>query len=372
MKRVSELDTYRGLAAVAIVFFHYSHATPAYAALGYASGVALELFFVLSGYLITSIILKYLDGPFLLPFYARRALRIFPAYFLVVGLFTLIVLLRPGLGSIHALPWYLTFSQFTPHYWGAPFHELAYYLEPTWSVAVEQQFYIFWPLILWAFGRRALAPMAIACLVISPLARMAGYHPWLLLTHADGFAMGGLLAGIIRDSEAAKATRSLVPGLVALGLTSLGGLVACSISTGQPFLSQLGGRWAWIHVSLVSAMFASLLGLTIVFSGSAVLAPLRARWLIYLGTISYGIYLYHLPSLAISLFISSRMGLPSPITLCVIAPSITLLAAAISWRFLEEPILSYSHRFPYGSARASRASRVNQGADPMPGLTASR
>src|SRR5438552_894440 len=112
--RVVELDALRGLAAVAVVAYHYSRETPWLDRGLYAGLIGLDLFFVLSGFLISSIILGHGGPGFLRSFYARRALRIWPAYYLLIVGMALVVAIDPEVGTLRGLPSYLTFTQNLP------------------------------------------------------------------------------------------------------------------------------------------------------------------------------------------------------------------------------------------------------------------
>ncbi len=150
MPRIKELDSVRGLAALAIVFFHLWF--PQVVVLG----LGVNLFFVLSGYLITTIILGHTLNPrFLISFYARRGLRIWPIYYLSLAGLVLLFQLLPLSGDLSEWPSYLTYIQGLSHYWSGrePTFPLAF--QHTWSLAIEEQFYLFWPMLIGLVGRRA-------------------------------------------------------------------------------------------------------------------------------------------------------------------------------------------------------------------------
>ena len=161
--RIPELDALRGAAALAVVVFH---ANARWLRWGWAS---VDLFFVLSGYLITAIILRHGDRPgFLACFYARRALRIWPLYFLAVGL---VAAASPWLAlppDWAALPYTLTFTQGVPEYWtGSATPGFSPYLGHAWTLAVEEQFYLIWPALLLAVGRARVIPLAMGIAAVS-------------------------------------------------------------------------------------------------------------------------------------------------------------------------------------------------------------
>ena len=146
--RIPELDAVRGLAAVAIVLFHWRFHWP-------FLRTAVDLFFVLSGFLITSILLRTGESPHAFrTFYARRALRIFPIYYLTFAIFLAINPFAPRPHPIAALPYFLTYTQFIQGYWGQTIPPFSRAFGHTWTLAIEEQFYLFWPLVAWAVGRR--------------------------------------------------------------------------------------------------------------------------------------------------------------------------------------------------------------------------
>ncbi|MDR3637440.1 MAG: acyltransferase [Isosphaeraceae bacterium] len=159
VERIPELDGVRGLAVVAIVIFHGS---PQRLPGGWA---AVDLFFVLSGFLITSIIIKHGGAPgFLKAFYVRRGLRILPIYYLAVLAVAGVRLLIPRRIRWAGLPYTLTCTQFIALRAFKDMPEYCPYLCHTWTLAIEEQFYLIWPLALIALGRRRVIPLAFACI----------------------------------------------------------------------------------------------------------------------------------------------------------------------------------------------------------------
>ncbi len=166
MQRVKELDSMRGLAAVAIVIYHLGlFKVP-------LLGWSIDFFFVLSGYLITSILLDNPPtGGFLISFYARRGLRIWPIYYLTLAA---VVLLNPIVakpGPLDGLPYYLTFTQNVTEYWSRGAPDFIWAFRHTWSLAVEEQYYIIWPALLLFVGRARLAPAAVFFVTLSVILR---------------------------------------------------------------------------------------------------------------------------------------------------------------------------------------------------------
>ena len=190
MRRIPELDALRGLSALLIVALHLGlgPTCPAFAR-------AVDLFFVLSGYLITATILEHRGPPASSGTSTpRRALRIWPIYYLALLGFAFVV--NPIRRRPHRLDglWaHLTYTQNLPYYWGDRIPPFSPWFRHTWTLAIEEQFYLLWPLLAMRAGRRWLAVAALA-LIAGPIAARTQWPPWLLLTRSDGFAFGALLA----------------------------------------------------------------------------------------------------------------------------------------------------------------------------------
>ncbi len=196
MRRVPELDALRGLAASVVLLFHLRPLSFFY---GWAG---VDLFFVLSGYLITSIILRHCDQPgFLIRFYARRSLRIWPIYYLALLVLVAINPMLPQPQPTTALPYYLTYTQNLWLYWTNATVPFLPEFDHTWTLALEEQFYVIWPaLVLWA-GRRRVVRLCLITVAIAYYSRTGflGWGPYserILIARCDGFALGGLLAAL--------------------------------------------------------------------------------------------------------------------------------------------------------------------------------
>jgi peptidoglycan/LPS O-acetylase OafA/YrhL len=338
MTRIPELDALRGLAALAIVAYHVA---PWRCPYGWA---AVDLFFVLSGYLITSIILRHNESrSFLYQFYARRALRIWPLYYLalLVGVAVNVVAL-PRPDPLAGLPYYLTYTQNVHRYWFAETPPFLPYFSHTWTLANEEQFYLFWPLLACAAGRRRLVPLAVLIVAVSVAARAAGLHWSLLLARCDGFALGGLLAAVLADRPRRR-LGAVRLACVPLGLASLGCLVAIAARGG---LAQAAAGMA-TTLLVVNLFCVSVLGLVVVHAGRPALAALRVRWLCYMGQISYGLYMYHFFLGFGARALDRRLGLGYPWWMPVAILLVSIAVSALSWELVERPILALKDRFRY-------------------------
>jgi peptidoglycan/LPS O-acetylase OafA/YrhL len=328
MRRIPQLD---GLRALAVGLVVIDHSVPWFA----GGGVGVNIFFVLSGYLITSLLLSEREktgGTRFGMFYMRRVLRLYPA--LAVMLVVTMVLGGVAVSSVLIAGSYTTnlFMTFG-------LNSVAPYGH-TWSLALEEQFYVLWPLLLPLFvraGRRASmtvlvvlavasatwAQLAVHTVVKDGVVSVAVFNP---LWQAHGLLIGCALAFAIRH-RAVRGSGVLVNvGLIA-GLVVA---VAASITVGR--------HWAagWNLVSELAAA-AAIAGMRDRAVGLA--RVLRWRPVVWVGERSYAIYLWHLPLIT---FASDR-GYGNKGILA--AWMLTVIAAALSWRFVERPFLRLKERF---------------------------
>ncbi len=336
--RIKELDGIRGLAAVAIVVFH---AQPDWLPLGWA---AVDLFFGLSGFLITSIVLKHGQSPgFLRQFYLRRGLRIWPIYYLtILGLIVLAHHL-PQRCNWSGFWYYLTYTQDVPLYWSNSAPRFHGYMNHTWSLAIEEQFYLLWPVLVLVCGPRRVPLLAIACVGLSVAGRSLGWPASLLLTRTDGLVLGGMLAAISHSGGLPRARAGwLVWSLALLGGSAVAVLAAALHLSCKDLAVSGPGLLA------INTVGVAVIGIAVTRSGAAWLAPLRWGVLTYLGKISYGLYLYHYVILRIS---AGRLRLWAPWEMPagrqVVTVLLCFLAASLSWVLIEQPILRLKRRFEY-------------------------
>src|SRR5262249_26323966 len=125
---------------------------------------------------------------------------------------------------------YLTFTQNVQRYWSGAVPPFNWYFLHTWSLALEEQFYLLWPALLCLAGRRRLIPLALGLVALAVCARAGGLHWWLLAARCDGFALGGLLAAILADR--ARWEHRLGPLQLGFGSVGLGalGLLAATLT----------------------------------------------------------------------------------------------------------------------------------------------
>ncbi len=340
MKKIPQLDAIRGL-TVLLVLIHNTDVYPSlHLGLIAANGwMGVDLFFVLSGFLITGILVDTKkSGGYFRNFYARRCLRIWPLYYsALLFMFVVVPLLRPSEAQT-------VFAARSSPWWAYPLF-LQNFLIPiptaatgllgvTWSLAVEEQFYLIWPLVVRFCSEAQLRRIAISVICISPALRFyLALHQVNIYSNTfcrlDGLMAGAFLATTIRSSSFV-ASRFVAPAWIAL-------LVSAPLAL---ILDTFHARW--IVFSLVALASVSFVYVGIFSKQRWLQALLGNQFLLYTGTISYGIYLLEKipPDLAKTFRLDQHPFLAFSITTAA-----TYILAAMSWNLLEKPFLRLKARF---------------------------
>jgi peptidoglycan/LPS O-acetylase OafA/YrhL len=350
-----ELDCLRFFAFFAVFIYHTLSDEPAYysarhvpfgtfiASAASAGRFGVDLFFLLSAYLITELLLRELEqfGKVDLgSFYLRRILRIWPLYFFGILIAVLLPLIDPG--EYFPLKYGLAFVLMSGNWlitFGLPAQSLMMSL---WSVSFEEQFYLLWSTFISRTRRaQSLLYASAVLLVTATLARLIllaharAVHSEVLiftntLTRLDPLALGIATAVLLRKRRIAFAW------ITRLALL----LTGCTLwlAAGHFYSLALSFMLLGYPAMAVGALliFLSVLG-----------SPLAPRWLRYLGKISYGLYVFH--DLALALSAKIMGGNVHSLRLFAIywllGLSMTILTAALSYRFLESPFLRLKERF---------------------------
>lgn len=312
--RMSQLDGLRTVAVGGVVLLHFN---PDSFIVRYVPvGLGVDLFFVLSGFLITWILLKGKPtSEFIVSFYLRRALRLFPLYYLVLA--GLLIVSNEVRGAWAYYAFYgVNFWVAINHRWGVATH--------FWSLAVEEQFYLIWPFAVLLLSRRTLSQLCIALIVAAPVFRLAMFiwgNPWagvLLPGCIDQLSCGALLA--LRRLPQLSARHAFIGGV------SVAAVIICG---------------SWGGMAGAAALHSSVLPFFYIVVGAAahgisgpVGQALSHQAVSYLGRISYGIYVIHL----IVLRAMPPLSELNHYVRFIIYVSITLALSAVSWHFYETPI----------------------------------
>ena len=397
MKYNKALDGFRGL-AVLLVFLLHMNVAP-------FGWIGVEMFFVLSGFLITSILLttKGLSpGHYLKRFYWRRTMRIWPLYFTFVLLLLAASEFYPALHALRRdLGYLLTFTYNfllgVTQEWQSTYSHL-------WSLSIEEQFYFIWPLVIYVLSTTSIRRMGLVVIVLGPLIRYVtglvymqyiypghlplrgdDVYPYLprgmfvyvfSLSHFDAFATGALLAVLPAspDSRASEFTAVLKKHSAAIAVVIFGLAVTWGVIFAANWGASNYGVYGNFYHIYMRYNYQYVWGYTLlnVVSVSLILALTQHNWLrrlfsnrplVYLGKVSFGFYVLHLPMKQVLReylpFISYGTAV---FHVCWFAAS--LLAAAVSYHLFESFFLRQKNYFERRQARQREIGSADSGYRP--------
>jgi len=359
---VPALDAIRGL-AILLVLLHNLSNFEARGKLIYklwtlipeCGWIGVELFFVLSGFLITGILLDDKGAPtFFRTFYVRRALRIFPLYFSALLIYVAVHitgLSRASMPANKIILYFLYLSNWSDAWQGA----LAG-LSHMWSLAVEEQFYLVWPLLIGSLSSRTMAITCTAMVALGFVVRWSMHaaavpDSWLYVTtvaRADALVMGALVALALRSPVWwQRLKRFLVRATLATSLATLALLVDTH------GFNRLNPRMQVYGYSLLAVLSAALI-VAVIANASTSQAPTGRvfSFLRFLGKYSYGIYVVHIPLKTVMIAIlgdhlagpSASWPLLTDWIFMTVVGAMAVGIALASWRWLEKPFLSFKDR----------------------------
>jgi peptidoglycan/LPS O-acetylase OafA/YrhL len=371
-ERVATLDGIRGVAILLVLFRHgvvfgdfvpQSTLDALFNVAAKSAWVGVDLFFVLSGFLITGILFETKDRThYFRAFYARRALRIVPAYYVFLLLY---FLAAPAVLPEREAPrldwtglgWAASFlSNYPTGYegWGVLPHPVRH----VWSLAIEEQFYLVWPLLVLWLPRRRLMAACVAAVVLAWLFRawlataslpIAGYV-WTP-ARLGPLALGALVALALRDpTDLRTAVRWARP--VALATF----LLVVAIVLWRRDLAYSDPVVQLIAYDAVGAMFAALIVIAVSTPSAVTGRLLSSPILMFLGRYSYATYLYHQPVLlslagvGITAAIVPPIGgerWPGALAFVIVGAGVSVALAYASWHLVEKHALKLKDRFAY-------------------------
>lgn len=370
LEPMPQLDGLRACAVLGVMVYHFLPALE----LNFAAIMGVKLFFVLSGFLITGILLRSRETSekkgqsaaiTIRQFYIRRILRIFPLYYFVIAV-SLLLNLEP---VREVLPWLLTYTlniHMASQGWYVD--NFAHF----WSLAIEEQFYLFWPWLILFTPKKFLFPVTVVVILAAPLYRgyemfigMRGLASFIFtLSCLDSLGMGALVAICMQSAVWQGRTRKFLnffalPAGLALTLFFI------------LFQKTADSRWSAIFFDLGLALFFSWLVMRASegFKGMTG-RMLESKPLTVLGKISYGIYVYHPFAPLFWVFVFNRMGLAydsSGVINFVLSFAGTLALAALSWFLMEKPLNDLKRFFPY-TVTAKSAAHGTAGEPAVPKL----
>ena len=358
------LDGLRGVAILLVMLHHSVQVVPLprFEGLADLGWCGVDLFFVLSGFLITGILLDARDEPrYFRNFYMRRVLRIFPLYYGVLAISLLLVLTVPHLRhNLHLHGWLWTY---TTNIKVAIDNDYRFIigrarLDHFWTLAVEEHFYLVWPVLVWGLDRRTLTWVCGGMLIGSPLLRRAiaspGHMvPAYVLTpcRRDALAAGALGAILARD----RGLKSLRRPALALALIALALTAALYLRTDH--LNRYKVRTAFFGYSFLAAMFAGWVVVGAGLDRRSRAGRILCWWpLLMFGQYSYGLYVFHhilrgyLPKVWLLNHVPGQWL--AAFAYFAVLVGLSMLIAVASWHLYEKQFLKLKRFFAYGPGPA--------------------
>ncbi|MCS3726378.1 acyltransferase family protein [Bradyrhizobium betae] len=366
MDKIPEIDGLRALAILLVVLWHYVGAS---SEIGSASILwkltifgrsGVDLFFVLSGFLITRILLRNKGSKnYFSVFYARRALRILPIYYamILVCAIASMVHFAPALFDGQIPLW--TYVVGLQNLWMTARETYgAIWLAGTWSLAIEEQFYLLFPAVIALTSERRLRALLIAIIVLCPILRVfAWWHGGALATYgyyvltplrADNLAIGAIIA-LYAEGGADNRRLQTIANFMLIATSVFFPIYAIAIATDTDVQMAI-----WGHTYL-GLFYGSLLFAVLKRRGSPSLAILRSRTAQFFARISYALYLVHV---CVALLISLTFHLSRDVStwqgvgVALSAFALSAAICALSATYFELPLIRFSQRyFRYGGAR---------------------
>ncbi len=299
-------------------------------------GSGVDLFFALSGFLITGILLDSLDRPYFFQrFYWRRGLRIWPLYY--TFLLAAYLVHRRAFSGIGVTPFVFYYRNFL-----GPDRASDMYVGQFWSLCVEEQFYLVWPLVLYFTAKRLRIPLIVFLMSSAFFCRaylfwrgVDGYVIYRLpYCHMDVLLAGALVAVLTRHGMKEKILRTLCFAGMLLGI---GGLAVVETVSPNVAIYPLG-------LTSTALLFGGVVGLCIRGVGRAVRTVLESPLLEAISKRSYAMYVFHLVPLYVSYKLLLRLkalplGMLPALPIILGIGLVTYGMAWLSWRYLEEPML---------------------------------
>jgi peptidoglycan/LPS O-acetylase OafA/YrhL len=344
--------------------------------------MGVDLFFVLSGFLITNILLETrTTAHYFRNFLARRFLRIWPLYYLNLLLF--LVLLPLFVGTLPAAIESMQEKQAWFWLYGANWlfakeggfgHTSGGYF---WSLAVEEQFYLVWPFVVYRLSERTLLRTSLGLLAFSFGLRLFLAHQGInsnslyviTFTHLDGLAVGSTLAVCLRNPRLAPVVRRLPPYVAAAAVL---GLVAVRLADGDFFFWS--PNMARFGYTLIVLLFGAVLVYALNSRSALVTRWLSSRFMTQSGKYSYALYVVHVPIASVVAAITARVLAPHAAALgtlgmfwifAVLAFAASWVISVLSWHLFEKRLLALKRYFEYRAPSVAPAP-IAQAVDQAP------
>ncbi|HEU0302279.1 MAG TPA: acyltransferase [Longimicrobium sp.] len=374
---VPALDGLRGIAILAVLVLHLTSAltapesTPARLArqAGSFGWSGVDLFFVLSGFLITGILADAQETPRRFrTFYARRALRILPLYYGFLLLLFAVPVLLGTRAYVTPLDQQLPYWLYLQNFWWLKTGALEFSAH-LWTLAIEAQFYLAWPLAVFTLSRRNALRVCLACIAGALAFRLACIFTmddlraiyFLTPARMDGLTVGGAIALIARGPGGWAGLRRWAPRVMAaaFAVLAMAPLHPSGFNPGGVYMTSVG-------YTALAFFFGALLVMALDAGRPPLPRLLSAPVLRFFGRYSYGLYVFHVPLVSLARlggitpnrFAGTRWELAGLLGYAMLMLAATLLLAMASFHLYEKPFLQLKSRFAYGGDDVQRVSRA--------------
>jgi len=357
LKYHKELDGVRAIAIFMVIFFHFFfdlNLHPLITRVANFGRTGVSLFFVLSGFLITRILLATKESPgYFSSFYVRRSLRIFPLYYLFL---TLIFIILPLISGKPFLPFNLQVYNWTY----LQNFALAFRWEHVsprhlWSLSVEEHFYLFWPLLIYLLSLRKIVGAVVLIIIMAFVVKYIMIENdygayYFTFARIDELAIGALLAILeIKNKLTDKNANKFLLLSVIFAIPTIALLIIFTDIDNS--IIQI------VKYNLLAFTFWSMIGYVISSRETTwVKRFLRTKPMVFAGKISYGLYIYHPLCIATILSFSLKVNL---VLIFVIAVGFTFLVASASYYLFELNFLKLKRFFDYKKDKAIQSDTVS-------------
>lgn len=356
---IKELDGLRAFAILLVIIWHYflgqttQETLPQYVWLGLSwSWSGVDMFFVLSGFLIGRILLFYKSSPnYFKTFYARRFFRIFPPYYILLG----------GYILFHAIGWAAQFPVLS--YGGIPYYAYALYIQNffmadgfganwlavTWSLAVEEQFYLLFPLLIYYLPKEKLPKIFLTGILLAPIIRAVLGSPQayvLLPARMDALLVGALIAYYYQNGSISK---WIAPHKRTLSLITM---LVFGLMLSLAFEGSGKTTGGILNHSLYALLYGLIIINILVQQGGAFMRVLANPVLCFIGKISYSVYLFHQVILLLLTKLVLSKDVPTiersnDILVTLLAIACTIAFASLLHFTVEKPTQKIGRKFSY-------------------------
>jgi peptidoglycan/LPS O-acetylase OafA/YrhL len=372
--RVKELDSIRGIAVIIVMLYHIFKRADYFtqnAILHFITGltsvgwIGVDIFFTLSGFLITSILLRTReDEHYFKNFYMRRILRIVPVY---VFLIVVVIAFVPGLekGFISQMPKALIVLALFQQNWSTIFLDIpiTIYLLVTWSLAIEEQFYFIWPFVVHRVRNETLLRAGVGYIALSILARIVGvaffdqvgrvsiydFFYFMSFTRFEELLIGALLAILLTYDELKEKIRRVSLPVFFISLSCFSTMVLVSPVPSTPTFGNVPITIA--GYTTIALFTAGLIAAFSTYPETALIRRLfQNRFLAFFGEYSYSMYLFHVPVMLLILdwFWRAKMrGAEIYVLYVFITFMLTIAISQLTWNLIEKRMLRLKKYFEY-------------------------